>query len=125
MFTGRSLLCSYRFLIAIIAFFAYAAQYTQKINMSVAIVCMVNNTALKLQDPKLNFSSVEIIENQTQSSECGGYESSANKTSLVINFAQHLKITFVIIKFYYKRMDLFCGLKSSKVPYYPRIFLDT
>ena len=34
-------------MLAIIAFIAYAAQYTQKINMSVAIVCMINNTALK------------------------------------------------------------------------------
>lgn len=34
-------------MLAIIAFIAYASQYTQKINMSVAIVCMINNTALK------------------------------------------------------------------------------
>jgi hypothetical protein len=100
MLTGRSLLCSYRFLIAIVAFFAYAAQYTQKINMSVAIVCMVNNTALKLQDPNLNLSSTEIVENTTQSSECGGYESSANKTSLVINYVfRLLKIMHNLVSF--------------------------
>jgi hypothetical protein len=40
-------LLSIRFLLALIAFFAYAIQYTQKINMSVAIVCMINNTALE------------------------------------------------------------------------------
>jgi hypothetical protein len=42
-----SFLISIRFLLAIIAFSAYAIQYTQKINMSVAIVCMINNTALE------------------------------------------------------------------------------
>ena len=31
---------------AILGFFGYALQYAQKINMSVAIVCMVNNTAV-------------------------------------------------------------------------------
>ena len=34
-------------MIAIIAFFGYAVQYIQRIDMSVAIVCMVNNTAIK------------------------------------------------------------------------------
>jgi hypothetical protein len=42
-----SFIISIRFLIAIIAFFGYAVQYIQKINMSVGIVCMVNNTAVK------------------------------------------------------------------------------
>jgi hypothetical protein len=34
-------------MMAIMAFFGYAMQYIQRINMSVAIVCMVNNTAVK------------------------------------------------------------------------------
>ncbi len=55
--------------------------------MSVAIVCMVNNTALKLHDLKLNLSSGELVENKTQTSECGSYETNANKTTLVINSA--------------------------------------
>ena len=38
-----------RFLIAIIAFLGYGVQYIQRINMSVAIVCMVNNTEIKRQ----------------------------------------------------------------------------
>ena len=37
---------SIRFLLAILGFFGYALQYAQKTNMSVAIVCMVNNTAV-------------------------------------------------------------------------------
>ena len=46
-----SFLLSIRFLLALIAFLAYATQYTQKINMSVAIVCMINNTALEAHNP--------------------------------------------------------------------------
>jgi hypothetical protein len=42
-----SFLISVRFLVALIAFLGYAVQYIQRIDMSVAIVCMVNNTALK------------------------------------------------------------------------------
>jgi hypothetical protein len=38
---------SVRFMMALLAFFGYAVQYIQRIDMSVAIVCMVNNTALK------------------------------------------------------------------------------
>jgi MFS family permease len=38
-----SFIISIRFLLAILAFIAYAAQYTQKINMSVAIVCMIRH----------------------------------------------------------------------------------
>lgn len=40
-----SFLISIRFLIAVISFFGYAVQYIQRIDMSVAIVCMVNHTA--------------------------------------------------------------------------------
>ena len=33
-------------MIAVLAFFGYTSQYMQRINISVAMVCMVNNTAL-------------------------------------------------------------------------------
>ena len=39
---------SVRFLLAIMCFLATLIQYTQRINMSVAIVCMVNHTAVDL-----------------------------------------------------------------------------
>ena len=42
-----SFILSVRFLLAIVAFLGYAAQYIQKIDMSVGIVCMVNNTGIK------------------------------------------------------------------------------
>jgi len=38
-----SFIISIRFLLAILAFIAYAVQYSQKINMSVAIVCMIKH----------------------------------------------------------------------------------
>lgn len=46
---GPSFLCSVRFMIAIISFFGYGVQYIQRVNMSTAIVCMLNNTALHEQ----------------------------------------------------------------------------
>lgn len=53
-----SFLISIRFLLAILAFVAYAAQYTQKINMSVAIVCMVKHTANESYSITSNVSSI-------------------------------------------------------------------
>jgi hypothetical protein len=47
--TAPSFVISVRFMMALLAFFGYAVQYIQRIDMSVAIVCMVNNTALKMQ----------------------------------------------------------------------------
>ncbi len=38
---------SVRFLLAVLAFLLTAIQYMQRINMSVAIVCMINNTRLE------------------------------------------------------------------------------
>ena len=49
MWIAPSFLISVRFLIALISFLGYAVQYIQRINMSVAIVCMVNNTGLALR----------------------------------------------------------------------------
>lgn len=43
-----SLLCSYRLGLAVIAFLCFVFNYAQRIGMSVAIVCMVNHTALDL-----------------------------------------------------------------------------
>ncbi len=46
-------------MIAIIAFLGYAVQYIQRIDISVAIVCMVNNTGLKLLNEQAAQTSVE------------------------------------------------------------------
>lgn len=59
-----SFLISIRFLVAIIAFLGYAVQYIQRINMSVAIVCMINNTALKemtMESQKLLNDSTDLV----------------------------------------------------------------
>jgi hypothetical protein len=47
LFLAPSFIISVRFLVAIVAFLGYAVQYIQRIDMSVAIVCMVNNTEVK------------------------------------------------------------------------------
>lgn len=44
---GPSFLLSVRFLTAIIAFLGYGVQYIQRVNMSTAIVCMLNHTAIR------------------------------------------------------------------------------
>jgi hypothetical protein len=58
-------------MIAIIAFFGYAVQYIQRINMSVAIVCMVNNTAIKqmLQSSSANLTNANLISNTSSSNQ--------------------------------------------------------
>lgn len=43
---GPSFFFSVRFIIALISFGGYGLQYMQRVNMSTAIVCMLNNTAL-------------------------------------------------------------------------------
>ena len=63
----------------------------QKINMSVAIVCMINNTALQPQLDGLNENATDSensIHNDTTTDQCGG---SVNKKShLVNNFLKFL-----------------------------------
>jgi len=51
-----------RFFIAIIACFSLAAQYSQNIGLSVAIVCMVNHTAVDLLT-KSGTSPIEQFQN--------------------------------------------------------------
>lgn len=63
-----SFIISIRFLLAILAFVAYAAQYTQKINMSVAIVCMVNHTEPHHDDAKSLLSNITI---PVEDDQCG------------------------------------------------------
>ena len=56
---------------AILGFFGYALQYAQKINMSVAIVCMVNNTAVMLDKQNklgLDFNITNYIGKESNSS---------------------------------------------------------
>lgn len=50
-----SLLCSYRLGLAIMAFLCFVHNYAQRIGMSVAVVCMVNHTALDaMENPAIN-----------------------------------------------------------------------
>ena len=61
-----SFVFSIRFLLAILAFVAYAAQYAQKINMSVAIVCMIKHNDTAHQNDFIgNSSSIQVISDST------------------------------------------------------------
>jgi hypothetical protein len=68
-----SFLLSIRFLLSIIIFFGYCFNYMQKVDMGIAIVCMINNTALK---EHLNIVNLTIVtksysnNNDTFDSEC-------------------------------------------------------
>jgi hypothetical protein len=65
---GPSLIISVRFLTSITIFFGYCIQYMLKINMSIAIVCMVNNTALReLASAEKNLT---VKKNTPDESEC-------------------------------------------------------
>jgi hypothetical protein len=55
---GYPIVPSVRFLLALIIFAGVAVQYMQKIDMGIAIVCMVNNTALKEQKNNMENSSL-------------------------------------------------------------------
>lgn len=54
---GPPFLISCRFMIAVLVFFGYAIQYMHKVDLSVGIVCMINNTWLSSTKPKLNTTS--------------------------------------------------------------------
>ena len=59
MITGRGqFVCSFRFALSILCFFVTMTLYAQRMGMSVAIVCMVNHTAVaKMRDAHLLTSS--------------------------------------------------------------------
>ena len=65
-----SFLISTRFLTSAILFFGYCFQYMLKINMSIAIVCMVNNTALNRLKASLALNTT-LLNSSFVSSECG------------------------------------------------------
>ena len=62
-----SFIFSIRFVIALIALFGYAVQYMQRINMSVAIVCMVNSTALTQQKDAADLSRLAQLGSDAKS----------------------------------------------------------
>ena len=82
IFKEPSFILSMRFLLAILVFFGYGIQYTQKTGMSVAIVCMVNNTAILLMNnqtsgyiSELNYTNQD---NYVRSIQCPNKAHSSN-----------------------------------------------
>jgi hypothetical protein len=68
-----------RFLLAIMAFFGYCIQYMLKINLGIAIVCMVNFTALSPIHSSSNMS------NQHQHHHHHNHDMMMNFTNLTLN----------------------------------------
>lgn len=92
-----------RFLIAIIAFLGYGVQYIQRINMSVAIVCMVNNTEIKRQIAvsrgiDLSFNASEAnspIAEVTETYQCM-FKPQANQTAFDGPYAWNKKVRVIL-----------------------------
>lgn len=66
---GPPLLFSYRALVSVLAMFGFANLYIQRMDLPVAVVCMINHTALNIA---ANKSEVEF-------SDCGGTGGNASQ----------------------------------------------
>lgn len=64
--------CSMRFVVTIMAFFGYCLQYMLKINLGIAIVCMVNYTALEEMKPVSNstFQLTDLTNSSNDEVQC-------------------------------------------------------
>jgi hypothetical protein len=66
-------------------FFGYALQYSQKINISVAIVCMINQTALKLDSSEIQIVEESMNLNETNVTELALWDGPLNETEQMSN----------------------------------------
>jgi ABC-type uncharacterized transport system substrate-binding protein len=70
--THSNILCSFRFLLIVLLFFAFILIFAQRTNMSIGIICMINHTAidqkqhLLLVDELAN-TKIELNNNATES----------------------------------------------------------
>jgi hypothetical protein len=90
---GYPIVPSVRFLLSVIIFAGVAVQYMQKIDMGIAIVCMVNNTALKEQSKN---GSLLLLLKGTMNSEY-----SQNDTDTCMFKPTHSNSTVTIFNFYF------------------------
>jgi hypothetical protein len=87
------LICSWRFVLAIVGFFMFFHLYAQRVGMSVAIVSMVNQTAIRQKqleaaasaDLQLNASNISYFTSSSSDNElqCKRQEDSGNSTRRV------------------------------------------
>ena len=59
---------SCRLALAVLGFFGFVNVYALRVNMSVAIVCMVNQTALRLKDANMSSNGTQT---SSSTSQCG------------------------------------------------------
>lgn len=99
------LLCSIRLIIAFIGFFGMIIHFSQKSNVSIALVCMVNHSAIESRYVNTTSSS-----NLIKSNEC----TQIQKQNHIVHMC---KQTIHLFKTYcfYSRMALFFGRKTHKV----------
>jgi hypothetical protein len=82
-------------------FFGYALQYAQNINISVAIVCMINQTALKLDSTDKQIVAETMNLNETNVTEIASWNEPLNETKPILNgclFQNIEKNTTVFLK---------------------------
>lgn len=75
---------SVRFLVTIMAFFGYCLQYMLKINLGIAIVCMVNNTALNELKTNSLISSSLLLSNENSLEQLNFYNNQTPKQEEVM-----------------------------------------
>ncbi|CAF0884868.1 unnamed protein product [Brachionus calyciflorus] len=94
-----SFLFSTRFVVTVMAFFGYCLQYMLKINMGIAIVCMVNNTALREASVSDNHSKI-VVNTSVLDSKCK--ISSSHSSGLNGNFVWDKSIQgFILASYFY------------------------
>lgn len=102
--------CSVRFIVTIMAFFGYCLQYMLKINLGIAIVCMVNHTAVNNMfdlEPVKESESIELFFNENSVNEsqpdavtCLFQESSGQKMEGEFVWSKSLQ-GFILASYFY------------------------
>ena len=87
LFKEPSFWISVRFLLSMLIFFGYCFNYMQKVDMGIAIVCMVNNTALKEMSYSYHFKNDTTFtpSNYSFDSQCQTINSTKTKKFVSIN----------------------------------------
>ena len=65
LFSEAPLWCSARFSLAIVGFFGFVNLYAQRVNLSVAMVCMLNHSAITAQYELDNINNTFSLSNDT------------------------------------------------------------
>ena len=91
------LLCSQRMLLSVLSCLCFFVSYTMRINLSVAIVCMINQTHLEIDEIQgdLYGNNSQGMNNKTNTNTCTNTLSNSTKVLMLIS--SMFSITLYII----------------------------